>query len=102
MAQDCTVLPGEAVAKQHKLVQTKYRRKENKIKKTKWWKLNDEEHRKNFVRTVNTRQSQRISMDMLMIPRCTMLHLQVGFLQHICRSRMIGRRSHPHSVAYSQ
>ena len=65
MTQGCKVLPGEAVAKQHKLVvgrlelQIKYGRKENKIKKTKWWILNDEEHRKNFVRTVKEKMEQR-------------------------------------------
>ena len=53
------------MAKQQKLIvnrlelQTKYRRKESKIKKTKWWKLNDEEHRNNFVRTVNEKMEQR-------------------------------------------
>ena len=53
--QDCYVLPGEAVAKQHKVVVCRMVIKTNgkqtpvKVKKTKWWKLNLEEHRVKFV-----------------------------------------------------
>ena len=62
--QDCKVLPNEAVAKQHKLVisklelETKCRRKERRTRKTRWWKLNDDEHRKEFVRKVEEELDQ--------------------------------------------
>ena len=45
--QDCKVLPKEAVAKQHKLmvceveVQINGRRRQERFKRTRWWKLNE-------------------------------------------------------------
>ena len=56
--KDCKVIPGESVAKQHKLLisQTKigvYRRREEKrVKKTRWWKLEDPEFREKYVQKV--------------------------------------------------
>ena len=53
--QNCYVLPGEAVAKQHKVVVCRTVIKTNgkqtlvKVKKTKWWKLSLEEHRVKLV-----------------------------------------------------
>ena len=49
------MIPGESVAKQHKLVVswTKIgvirRREERRVKKTRWWKLEDPEFREKFV-----------------------------------------------------
>ena len=62
--QDCKVLPNEAVAKQHQLVisklelETKCRRKERRTRKTRWWKLNGDEHHKEFVRKVEEELDQ--------------------------------------------
>ena len=62
--QDCYVLPGEAVAKQHKVVvcklvmETKGRTAMVKTKKTKWWKLNQAEHREKFVEKVSVALAQ--------------------------------------------
>ncbi|XP_063615696.1 craniofacial development protein 2-like [Penaeus indicus] len=56
--QDCKVLPGEAVAKQHKVVictatmKTETRKKPDRTRKTRWWKLNEQEHREKFVEKV--------------------------------------------------
>ena len=56
--QDCKVLPKEAVAKQHKLtvckveMEIKGRQKRERFKRTRWWKLNEEEHRKKFVKAM--------------------------------------------------
>ncbi|XP_047485916.1 uncharacterized protein LOC125036999 [Penaeus chinensis] len=56
--QDCYVLPKEAVAKQHKLVVCKVKmkqqikRSECGTEKTRWWKLNEEEHQNKFVQEV--------------------------------------------------
>ena len=53
--QDCFVLPGEAVDKQHKVVvcrmviKTKGKQTQVKVKKIKWQKLDLEEHRVKFV-----------------------------------------------------
>ncbi|XP_047487973.1 uncharacterized protein LOC125038499 [Penaeus chinensis] len=53
--QDCKVLPGEAVAKQHKVVtctatvKAEKTKKRERTKKTRWWKLNESEHREKFV-----------------------------------------------------
>ena len=58
MTQNCYVLPGEAVAKQHKVVvckgvlETNGKMTSVKIRKTKWWRLNQVEHRKKFVGTM--------------------------------------------------
>ena len=56
--QDCKVFPKEAVAKQHKLVvckvevQIKERQRQERFKRTCWWKLNEEEHREKFVKAM--------------------------------------------------
>jgi len=56
--KDCYVLPGEAVAKQHKLLvcktvlQTKGKQKQVRIPKTRWWKLNEKEYREEFVQKI--------------------------------------------------
>ncbi|XP_047502440.1 uncharacterized protein LOC125047936 [Penaeus chinensis] len=53
--QDCKVLPGEAVAKQHKVVtctatvNAEKTKKRERTRKTRWWKLNKSEHREKFV-----------------------------------------------------
>ena len=53
--QDCKVLPGEAVAKQHKIlictatIKTVTKNKNEKIRKIQWWKLNENEHRDRLV-----------------------------------------------------
>ena len=53
--KDCKVIPGESVAKQHKLVvsRTKIgvirRREERRVKKTRWWKLEDATFWEKFV-----------------------------------------------------
>ncbi|XP_047502966.1 uncharacterized protein LOC125048346 [Penaeus chinensis] len=53
--QDCKVLPGEAVAKQHKVVtctatvKAEKTKKRERTRKTRWWKLNESEHREKFV-----------------------------------------------------
>ena len=52
---DCTVLPGESMAKQHRLVickielQTQRQLKQKGIRKTKGWKLNDQDCQDRFV-----------------------------------------------------
>ena len=58
MTQNCYVLPGEAVAKQHKVVvckgvlETNGKMTSVKIRNTKWWRLNQVEHREKFVGTM--------------------------------------------------
>ena len=56
--KDCKVIPGESTAKQHQLMvsPTKIgmtrRREEVRLKKTRWWKLEDPELREKFVQRV--------------------------------------------------
>ena len=53
--QDCKVLPGEAVAKEHKVVictvtiTSSTRAKNARISKTRWWRLKEAELRERFV-----------------------------------------------------
>ncbi|XP_042859552.1 uncharacterized protein LOC122245693 [Penaeus japonicus] len=64
--QDCRVLPMEAVAKQHKLVmckavlETKGKQRLVKIRKTRWWKLNEEEPREQFTKKVGDQMAERL------------------------------------------
>ena len=56
--EDCKVLPKEAVAEQLKLMvckvemKTKGRQRQERFKRTRWWKLNEEKHREKFVKAM--------------------------------------------------
>ena len=58
---DCRVLPNESVARQHRPVVCRLKRELNRIKrrkgtkKTRWWKLNEQEHRKEFEQKMVTK-----------------------------------------------
>ena len=63
--QNVQELPKEAVAKQHKLmvckaeVQIKGGQRQERFKRTHWWKLNEEEHREKFVKAMKEELVQK-------------------------------------------
>ena len=73
---DCTVLPGESVAKQHRLVickielQTQRQSKQKGIRKTKWWKLNDQDCQDRFVQKVKEKIAGEDSVGWEEVSRC--------------------------------
>ena len=58
---DCKVLPNESVARQHRPVVCRLKRGQKRVKrqkgtkKTRWWKLNEQEHRKEFEQKMVTK-----------------------------------------------